>query len=150
MTSWIISLLKFLITFKILRWKTYYMLHTYRKPTYGILSYWKIDRSSVNRLIWIKMNVDPHDLLQSVIRKHPKFIIISVPIPFVYRGGKSISPSSKTSSNLNSKTSSMEFAINQLIADLHYFQLKSWTLVKAWFPYLSWDIYESLIMIPSG
>ena len=71
------------------------------------------------------MNIDPHDLVQSVLRKHPKFIIISVPIPFVYRGGKSISPS------LNSKTSSKEFAINQLIADLNYLQLKSWTLAKA-------------------
>ena len=141
MASWIRSLLKFLITRKILRWKIYYMLHTYRKPTYGILSYWKIDCSSVNTLKWIKVNVDPHDLLQSVLRKHPKFIIISVPIPFVYRGGKSIS------SSLNSKTSSMEFAINQLIADLHYLHLQSWTLAKAWFPYLSWDIYDLLRLL---
>ena len=120
------------------------MLHPYRKPTYDILRYWKIDCSSVNTLKWIKMNVDPHDLLQSVLRKHPKFIIMSVPIPFVYRGGKSISPS------LNSKTSSMEFAINQLITDLHYLQLKSWTLVKEWFPNLSWDrpgVYNLLTLI---
>ena len=83
----------------------------------------------IDTLKWIKVNVDPHDLLQSVLRKYPKFIIISVPIPFVYRGGTAISPS------LISKTSSTEFAINQLIADLHYLQLKSWTLVKAWFQY---------------
>ena len=80
-------------------------------------------------LKWIKVNVDPHDLLQSVLRKYPKFIILSVPIPFVYRGGTAISPS------LISKTSSTEFAINQLIADLHYLQLKSWTWVKAWLQY---------------
>ena len=139
MASWIRSLLKFLITRKILRWKTNYMLHTY-----GILSYWKIDRSST--LKWIKLNVDPHDLLQSVLRKHQKFIIISVRIRFVYRGGKSISEH-MISPSLNSKTSSMEFAINQLIAGLYYLQLKSWTLVKAWFPYLSWDIYDLLRLI---
>ena len=58
------------------------------------------------------MNKDSHDLLQNLIKKQPQYIIISVPMPFVYRCetgfGRQL-----VSHSLTSKTSSMEFAINQ-------------------------------------
>ena len=61
------------------------------------------------------MNKDSHDLLQKLLKKEPQYIIISVPMPFVYRGGTTGTGFERQPvyHSLTSKTSSMEFAINQ-------------------------------------